>query len=246
MSVTVLGFLFGETMSKKNVAIILAAGKGIRLGGETEKAFVPLLGKPMLAWTLTVFEAMARIDEIIVVVPPGRERTYREEVLEAHAISKAVLVSGGRERQDSLLNGFARIEGGCSSVVIHDGARPMITADIVGQAMDAAEEHGAAVVAVPAKDTVKIGTAEGMVKHTPDRNRLWLAQTPQAYAYPVIREALYAAQRDGVQSTDDSALVERIGKPVALVTGSYENIKVTTPEDLVLAAALLSRRMNRS
>ena len=243
---TVLGFLFGGTMSKKNVAIILAAGKGIRLGGDTEKALAPLFGKPLLAWTLAVFEAMIRIEELIVVVPPGREHAYRKEVIEAYTISKATIVSGGRERQDSLFNGFARIEGPCSGVVIHDGARPLITADIVEQAMDAAEEKGAAVVAVTAKDTVKVGTEGGLVEQTLDRSRLWLAQTPQAYAYPVIREALYAAQRDGVEATDDSALVERIGKPVVLVRGSYENIKITTPEDLVLAAALLKRRMNRS
>lgn len=233
-------------MSENNAAIVLAAGKGLRLQAETEKAFVPLLGKPLLAWTLEVFEALPDIEEIIVVVPSGRERSYREEVLEAHGISKAVLVSGGLERQDSLLNGFACLKGPCRHVVIHDGARPLVTRDIVKRAMDAAEEHGAAAVAVPAKDTIKASTDKGLVERTLDRSRLWLAQTPQVYAYPVIKEALYAAQRDGVQATDDSALVERIGKPVALVTGSYENIKITTPEDLVLATALLKKRMNRS
>jgi 2-C-methyl-D-erythritol 4-phosphate cytidylyltransferase len=230
-------------MKKKNVALVLAAGKGLRLGGDKEKALMPLLGKPLLWWTLSVFEAIRRIEAVIVVVPPGREQECHDKIVERYKISKASIATGGAERQDSLLKGFARIEEPCNVVVVHDGARPLITQSTVENAMDAAKQHGAAVVAVPAKDTVKIGDERGLVEQTLDRNRLWLAQTPQAYAYPVIQEALFAAQHDGVYATDESALVERINKPVRIVPGSYENIKITTPEDVVLAEALLNRRI---
>ncbi len=230
-------------MDSKNVAIILAAGKGLRLGADREKAFVPVLGKPLLAWTLAVFEAIDQIDELIVVVPPGKEGVFHREIIEPYGISKARVVGGGAERQDSLLRGFELIEAPCSVVVIHDGVRPLISSGVVELAIGAAEEHGAAVVAVPVKDTIKVGDEGGLVERTLDRTRLWLAQTPQAYAYPVIKNALAAAQRDGVYATDDSALVERINLPVALVSGSYENIKITTSEDVLLAEALLNRRM---
>jgi len=128
-------------------------------------------------------------------------------------------------------------------VIIHDGARPLITAAMVERAMDAAKERGAAVLAVPVKETVKVRDENGLVKQTLDRSSLWLAQTPQVYVYQVIRDALTRAQQDGVYATDDSALVERINQPVALVPGSYENIKITTPEDVAIAEALLRRRM---
>lgn len=231
-------------MTEKNIALILAAGKGIRLGDEQEKAFVPIGGKPLLAWTLLVFEQIKRIQTIITVVPPGREAQCRSQIVQPFNITKAqVIIPGGLERQDSLQNGFAHISDPGGVVVIHDGARPLVAPTLVEQAIAAAEQHGAAVVAVPVKDTVKLGDDRGLVKQTLDRSQLWLAQTPQAYRYAVIREALEAARRERVYATDDSALVERLGKPVAIVPGSYENIKVTTPEDVRLAALLLHERL---
>jgi 2-C-methyl-D-erythritol 4-phosphate cytidylyltransferase len=240
-----LGFLYGDTMIGKNTALVLAAGKGVRLGRKREKAFLPIVGKPMLAWTLALFERLKSIHEVIVVVPPGREERWGCEIIEPYGITKAQLVPGGAERQDSLAKGFACITTPCTVVIIHDGARPLVTQALVDQALQAAMQHGAAVTAVPVKDTVKEGAPDGLVARTLDRSSLWCAQTPQAYRYPVLREALEIAQKDGFTATDDSALVEHIGKPVALVSGSYENIKITTPEDMILATALLERRITQ-
>jgi len=232
-----------KALTGKNVALILAAGKGARLGTEKEKAFVPLLGKPLLAWTLSVFTSFPSIHEIVLVVPPGREETCRNEVLSPHGFEKARMVVGGAERQDSLQNGFAAIDEPCNLVVIHDGVRPFLDHGSLRKALDAAEEHGASVVAVPLKDTIKIGDERGMVQTTLDRSRLWSVQTPQTYRYDILRQALAEARKMHVHGTDDASLVERMGKPVKIVTGSYENIKITTPEDMLLGEMLLQRRL---
>jgi 2-C-methyl-D-erythritol 4-phosphate cytidylyltransferase len=233
----------GKAMTEKNVALILAAGKGVRLGKGKEKAFLPLLGKPLLAWTLSAFTSFPSIHEIIVVVPPGREEDCRKEVLSPYGIEKARIVVGGSERQDSLQNGFAEIEEPCDAVVVHDGARPFLDQEILRKALDAAREHGASVVAVPVKDTIKRGDARRMVETTLDRSHLWSVQTPQTYKYDILKRALAEAKKADARGTDDASLVERIGEPVKIVTGSYENIKITTPEDLVLGEMLLESRL---
>ena len=233
----------GKAMTGKNVALILAAGKGVRLGKGKEKAFLPLLGKPLLAWTLSVFASFSGIHEIIIVVPPGRKENCRNEVLSPYGFEKARIVIGGAERQDSLQNGFAEIEEPCNLVVVHDGARPFLDHEVLRKALDAAEKDGASVVAVPVKDTIKIGDAGGMVQTTLDRSHLWSVQTPQTYKYDILKQALAEAQTMNSHGTDDASLVERIGKPVKIVTGSYENIKITTPEDLILGEMLLQRRL---
>jgi 2-C-methyl-D-erythritol 4-phosphate cytidylyltransferase len=227
---------------KKNSAIILAAGKGTRMGGEEGKAFLPLLEKPLVAWPLLVFESSPEIQEIILVVPPGQENKCRKKILSPYNISKAKIVSGGAERQDSLWNGFVEIHA-CNVVVIHDGARPLLDRETLKNAMDAAEQDGASVVAVPVKDTIKIGDEKKMVLKTLDRNILWAAQTPQAYQYPIIKKALEKAKEDAFYSTDDSSLVERINVPVRIIPGSYENIKVTTPDDVIFGETILRRRL---
>jgi len=235
-------------MTEKNVALILAAGKGVRLGKgkEKEKAFLPLLGKPLLAWTLSVFASFPGIHEIIVVVPPGRKETCRKEVLSPYGFGKARIVVGGAERQDSLQNGFAEIAEPCNLVVVHDGARPFLDHEVLRKALDGAEKDGASVVAVPVKDTIKIGDARGMVQKTLDRSHLWSVQTPQTYKYDIIKRALAEAKTMDSHGTDDASLVESIGKPVKIVTGSYENIKITTPEDLILGEILLQRRLQKT
>lgn len=231
---------------EKNVALILAAGKGTRMGQGKEKAFLPLAGKPLLAWTLFAFEAFSRIHELIVVVPPNCEEECRKEVIVPYGISKAKVVSGGNERQDSIQNGFAEIEGLCNLVIIHDGARPFVTQALLEKTLDAAEQTGAAVVAVPVKDTIKIVDEGGMVQKTLDRSCLWAVQTPQAYRYSIIKQALEEAKRGNFYGTDDASLVERLGKPVQIVTGSYENIKVTSPEDLVFGEIILRKRTGKN
>jgi 2-C-methyl-D-erythritol 4-phosphate cytidylyltransferase len=200
----------------------------------------------LLAWTLSVFETSSRIQEIIVVVPPDRKEQCRKEILLPYHISKARIVSGGRERQDSIQNGFREIEEPCHLVVIHDGVRPFLDQKILDRALNEAEKYGAAIVAVPVKDTIKIGDQKGMIQKTLDRNLLWSAQTPQVYKYQIIKQALEEASKEGFYGTDDSSLVERIGKPVRIVTGSYENIKITTPEDLIFGEAILRRRIEKT
>lgn len=239
-----MGFLCLASV-KKNSAIILAAGKGTRMGGEEGKAFLPLLGKPLVAWTLLVFESSPEIQEIIVVVPPGQENDFQKKILFPYNISKAKIVSGGAERQDSLWNGFVEIHAPCNVVVIHDGARPLLDRETLKKALDAAEHDGASVVAVPVKDTIKIGDEKKMVIKTLDRNILWAAQTPQAYQYPIIKEALEKAKEDAFYSTDDSSLVERMNVPVRIIPGSYENIKVTTPDDVIFGETILRRRLKK-
>ena len=229
----------------KNVALILAAGKGVRMGGR-RKAFLPIGGKPLLAWTLSVFESFPRIQEIKVVVPPDQKERCWKEVLVPYNISKATMVSGGRERQDSLQNGFAKIDEPCHLVVIHDGARPFLDKETLAKSVDAAEENGASIVAVPVKDTIKIGDEERMVQETLERSHLWSVQTPQTYKYQIIKQALEKARKEKFYATDDSSLVEMIGKPVKIVSGSYENIKITTPEDLIFGELLLQRRMKKT
>jgi 2-C-methyl-D-erythritol 4-phosphate cytidylyltransferase len=233
----------GKAMTGNNVALILAAGKGTRLDKGKEKAFVPLLGKPLLAWTVSVFASFPHIHEIIVVVPPGRTVTCKNTVLSPYGFEKTRVVVGGAEREDSLRNGFAAIEEACHVVVVHDGARPFVDHEILRKGLDAAEKHGASVVAVPVKDTIKIGDATGMVQTTLDRVHLWSVQTPQSYRYDTLRRALAAANRGDARGTDDASLVERLGEPVKIVTGSYENIKITTPEDLLLGELLLRKRL---
>jgi 2-C-methyl-D-erythritol 4-phosphate cytidylyltransferase len=233
-------------MKEKNVALILAAGKGTRVGREKGKAFLPILEKPLLAWTLSVFESFPRIQEIIVVVPSDLKERCQQEILSPYNISKAKIVSGGTERQDSIQNGFAEIEEPCHLVVIHDGARPFLDREILEKALNSAEKDGASVVAVPIKDTIKVGDEKGMVQQTLDRSHLWSVQTPQAYKYDLIKQALKKARREKFYGTDDASLVERIGRPVRIVTGSYENIKITTPDDLVFGEVILRRRMKKN
>jgi 2-C-methyl-D-erythritol 4-phosphate cytidylyltransferase len=238
-----LGFLLAAPMVEKNIVLVLAAGRGVRMG--REKAFIPLGGRPLLAWTLLAFEPLSGIHEIIAVVAPEERRRCLEEVIVPHGIAKARVVAGGKERQDSLENGFDAIGGPCCLVAVHDGARPFVEAATVEAVLKAAHQDGAAVVAVPAKDTIKVGDEYGWVKETLDRRGLWVTQTPQAYRYEVLRQALEEARMSRRVATDDSALVEALGKPVRIVPGSYENIKITTPEDLFCGELILRERIKR-
>lgn len=216
------------------------------MGQKKGKAFLTLQGKPLLAWTLLLFESFPEIQEIIVVIPRGQEEECRKKILLAYNISKARIVSGGAERQNSLWNGFLDIHEPCNLVVIHDGARPFLERETFKKALDAAEQDGAAVVAVPVKDTIKIGDDKGMVLKTLDRNILWAAQTPQVYRYHLIKQALDEAKKDNFYSTDDSSLIERMGRAVRLIPGSYENIKITTPDDLLFGEVILRRRLKKN
>ncbi len=224
--------------------VVPAAGMGRRMGTATSKQFLQLAGRPILTHTLELFLNHTAIDGIILVVPRAEQDLCRAQVLTDLPGGKPVrMVPGGAERQDSVRAGLAACAASDDDLVlIHDGVRPLFNARLIDPLLQQAADTGAAIVAVPVKQTVK-RVASGRVVETPERRCLWLAQTPQAFRFDLICQAHDQALRDGFVGTDDASLVERLGKPVAVVEGDYRNIKITTPEDLVLAEALL--RMKR-
>ena len=225
----------------RTVAIVPAAGSGNRMGRELSKQYLALGGMPLLVHTLNVFERCPLVDALLVVVPPSDVEAVRTEMLPRWSLKKlAGVIPGGKERQDSVRAGIEALERETELVVIHDAVRPFITVELIENCIRAAAEEGAATVGVPVKDTVKEVGADGRVMRTCDRNLLWLTQTPQAFRRDIIENAHRAAVRDGYRGTDDTSLVERLGIAVRMIRGDYGNIKITTPEDLVIAEALLA------
>ena len=222
-------------------ALIPAAGMGKRMGGGSNKQYLLLDGMPILARTVQTFQEAECIDAIYLVSPEQEIPFCRSEVVERYGFTKVrAIVPGGAERQHSVCNGLRAIEGiePDDLVLIHDGVRPFVSAQMLEEAAAAAKEAGAAVVAVPVKDTVKV-VREGVITQTPSREELWLAQTPQAFRYALIRAAHEEAAAAGFLGTDDASLLERQGRPVRVIRGDYRNIKITTPEDMILAEAFL-------
>ncbi|MEA5115391.1 MAG: 2-C-methyl-D-erythritol 4-phosphate cytidylyltransferase [Geobacteraceae bacterium] len=230
-------------------ALIPAAGMGKRMRAGINKQYLLLAGKPILAHTLEVFEGSPFVDEVCLIVPEDEIPYCRENVVARFGFSKVSrIVSGGSERQHSVLNGLRAIQSPGAQdtvVVIHDGVRPFLSRSVLRDAIETARLHDGALVAVPVKDTVKV-VRECVVLETPPRNSLWLAQTPQAFRYCIIRDAHERAAMEGWLGTDDSSLVERLGKSVRIVAGEYGNFKITTPEDLILAEAFLKEKRQRT
>lgn len=227
-------------------AIIPAAGQGKRMGREKNKQFLLLGQKPVLAHTLTVFQESPLIEEIVVVAAPGEVDYCRLEVVEKYNFSKVTkIITGGKERQNSVYNGLLALSHQPHLVVIHDGARPFLSREILEQSIEVSLKTGGAVVAVPVKDTIKVVNQEKMVESTPDRSILWAVQTPQTFNYSLLLQAYEEAAKEGFLGTDDASLVERMGAKVTVVPGSYENFKITTPEDLLLGEAILARRSEK-
>jgi 2-C-methyl-D-erythritol 4-phosphate cytidylyltransferase len=224
-------------------AIVPAAGSGVRFGGLVPKQYLPLAGVPLLARTLRALAASGRVDCLIVAVPPGQEARCRAEILEPCGIAVDRLVPGGVDRQASVFAGLAAAPRETDIVAVHDGARPLVTPEILSAAVAAAAAHGGAAVAVPVTDTIKVADAENLVTETLPRGRLWAAQTPQVFRAAWLREAHARALAEGFRGTDDAVLVERLGYPVRLVPGSPDNLKVTTMADLAQAEQILRRRM---
>jgi 2-C-methyl-D-erythritol 4-phosphate cytidylyltransferase len=223
-------------------AIVPAAGGGTRIAGVLPKQYLPLAGIPLLARTLQALRASPRVDSLILVVLPGHEMRCRAEILEPFGLSADAIVPGGEDRQASVYAGLQRAKVDTDLILVHDGARPFITPAVIQAVVAAAAEAGAAVAAIPVTDTIKVAGPDGWLVETPDRGRLWAAQTPQVFRTALLREAHARALRDGFRSTDDSALVERLGHPVRLVPGSHENLKITTTADLALADQILRAR----
>ncbi len=225
----------------KVVAIIAAAGQGTRMGAPVSKVYLDILGRPLLAYTLDKFQSHSQIAEIIILTRENEREYCQNQVVKKYGFSKVKkIVAGGLERQDSVRLGLAALETDAHWVLIHDGARPLISEELIDQTVEAAKSFGAAVVGVPVKDTIKVVNANRIVQHTPERHTLWAVQTPQVFRRDIIDNAYHQATLHGWIATDDASLVERAGGQVVMVQGSYENIKVTTPEDLVYIEQLLS------
>lgn len=229
---------------KKISAIILAGGSGSRMGTAVKKQYIKLQDKEVIAHTIETFNKMKEIDEIIVVAGKDELLYMEEEICKKYRYNKvSQVVAGGKERQDSVRNGIEKVARACEYIIIHDGARPFIEEETIKECLAKAELTGASIVAVPVKDTIKVCNAEtGEVKETPNREMLWSVQTPQIFKAELIREAHRYAEENNVYGTDDSSLVEALGECVYIVSGKYTNIKITTPEDLIMGEKILENR----
>ncbi len=233
-------------------AVIVSAGKGLRFleGGSVspdhgKKQFSLLGGKPILAHTLDKFEACSLIRSVRLVVGEEDMDYCLKEIVERYGFQKvSQIVPGGKRRQESVKNGIDALPKDGDIVAIHDGVRPLVTQTMIEDSIHSAARYGAAVLAIPLKDTIKMCNPDGTVLKTLDRESLWQIQTPQTFQADVIREAHARAVEDGFVGTDDASLVERLGGKVHIRAGSYANIKITTPEDLVLANLFLEMNVS--
>ena len=207
-----------------------------------KKPYLNLGDKPILAHTIGVFDRNPVIDTISVIVDDADLEFCQSSVIAPNAFQKVGdLVVGGLTRQASVFNGLQSLPTNVDCVVVHDGVRPLVTDEVIFACIEAADEWGAAVAAVPVKDTVKVASADGFIVDTPDRDTLWAVQTPQAFRASVLLDAHVLAQREGATATDDAMLVEQLGFKVKIVSGSDSNLKITTPDDLIIAEALKRR-----
>jgi 2-C-methyl-D-erythritol 4-phosphate cytidylyltransferase len=223
---------------QKTGAVIVAAGSSSRMSG-TDKMFAILEGKAVLAWVIEVFQSSDLIDDIVIVLNKHNLEEGKRLVVEEGWSKVKEVCEGGERRQDSVLNGLLCL-GECDRVVIHDGARPLVTADLIENGLDAVEETGAAIAAIPVTDTIKIAADDLTIQGTPPRQSLWAAQTPQIFRYDIITSAYKKLK---YEVTDDARAVELTGGSVKIYQGSTDNIKITTPEDLAVAEILLKKRL---
>ncbi len=226
----------------KVAAIIAAAGVGLRMQSQIAKPYLLLAGKPILAHTLEVFETVREIQEVTVVAHPDDLEYCREEVIAPYGFKKVLrLVPGGKERQDSVYHALKALkqEDGLEIILVHDGVRPFITPEQIRRVIKAARSHGGAILGLPAQDTLKRVNPQGKVIHTMDRKDIWHIQTPQGFHADLLWRAFVEAYGRNFYGTDEASLVEEMGHPVAVIHGDPCNIKITTPEDLELAEALL-------
>jgi len=225
-------------------AIIAAGGRGERMGGELPKQFIQIKKKPLLAYTLEKFEKCVLIDEIILVVPDEYVGLASYQVVDVFDFGKIrKIVSGGKERQDSVYKALLSLPGNTDIVTIHDGVRPFVSVEKIVKSIEMCQQDKAVILALPINETVKRVENEFVIT-TLDREKLWVAQTPQTFEYKLILEAYKKAFDASFIGTDDSSLVERMGVKVRILEGDYENIKITTMEDLVLAEKMIDR-LNR-
>ena len=220
-------------------AVIVAAGKGKRMGTEISKQFLPLNGKEILAHAVEKFEKAENIRDIVLVTGLESVQDVKDMTEEYGWIKVVSVVAGGKERYDSVWNGLQEVSEDTNIVLIHDGVRPFVTEEILNDSICTAMEMGGCVAGVPAKDTIKVCNAENIAIDTPDRSTLWQIQTPQTFRKELILKAYAKAKEDGFTGTDDASLAEYSGFPVKVIMGSYRNIKITTKEDLLIGEAFL-------
>lgn len=220
-------------------AIFPAAGASRRMGGGVNKNLLELRGEPILIRTLKIFSQVERVNFLIIVVA-AHEVNSVEQLLRGIDGLKPWRVSvGGSERQFSIANGLKLLPDDAKIILVHDAARPLVTVQTIDDVIDAAKIFGGAIAAVPAKDTIKVVDEQGFVRHTPPRSELVLVQTPQGFRREILLQAYAQAAEENFLGTDDASLVERIGTRIKIVTSGYDNIKITTPEDLNIAETLL-------
>jgi 2-C-methyl-D-erythritol 4-phosphate cytidylyltransferase len=217
--------------------VIVAAGRGVRLGGSQPKQYLPIAGIPMLLWAIRPFSCHPEVRQVVVVLPAD-DAAAPPDWLASHLGEGLRVVGGGAERSDSVANGLGALDAACGIVLVHDAARPFVTRDVLDAVIAAARAGEGAVPAVPVADTLKQSDDGGHVARTVTRDGLWRAQTPQGFPRALLAQAHAQAKADGVSGTDDASLVERLGGRVRLVAGDPRNLKITTADDLALAEAL--------
>ena len=222
-----------------NGVVIVAAGTGSRMNMGINKQFIKLEGKEIIAYTIEKFYNNSNIEDIVVVVKEDESEFLKKEILDKYNFKNIKIAYGGKERQDSVYNGLKLLDEKCDVVLIHDGARPFVSDKIIDKSIEEAKEHKAIVVGVPVKDTIKVIDNDKNIVDTPNRNVLWAVQTPQTFDYNILIDAYKDAFKNKFYGTDDAMLVERIGYKVKMLEGSYNNIKITTQEDLSVGSQIL-------
>ncbi|MBW2559104.1 MAG: 2-C-methyl-D-erythritol 4-phosphate cytidylyltransferase [Deltaproteobacteria bacterium] len=229
-------------MMVQSVAIIVAGGSGKRMSYHIPKQYLLLDGIPILGRTLIKFEKASSVGRIVLVVPKDDMDYVRDEITDKYRIFKVKHIqAGGETRQDSVRNGLEMVDDRDDVIVIHDGVRPFLSEKLIDLSIQEAARSGAVIPVIPLKNTVKIVDEDGIIRETPGRHNLRLAQTPQAFKREIILEAYKSAYKEGFYGTDDASLVECMGGSVKTIPGSHDNIKITTPEDLALGELLLKK-----
>lgn len=224
-------------------AIIPAAGKGTRMGKSINKQYISLDKKTILTHTIIAFDKCQYIDELLIVIAPNEEKLFKDKVLKEYKIKKPYkLVIGGETRQESIYNAIKTVSDETTIISVHDGARPLVSNKEIINTIIGAKEYGGCVLGVPVKETIKQSDKDGFVLATVERSTLYNIRTPQTFNAALLKEAYDFANKEGIIGTDDSCLVEEYGSKVKIIKGSYNNIKITTPEDLIYAQEILSVR----
>ena len=222
-----------------NGVVIVAAGSGSRMNMGINKQFIKLKDKEIIAYTIEKFYKHKNIDEVVVVIKEEEFEFFKSEIIDKYNFKNIKIAFGGKERQDSVYNGLKKLDKNCDIVLVHDGARPFISEKLIDNCIKEAKNNNAVVVGVPVKDTIKVINEEYDIVGTPDRSKLWAVQTPQTFNYDILLKSYEDAFKNDFYGTDDAMLVERIGYKVKMIEGSYNNIKITTQEDLNIGTQIL-------